>query len=507
MAITARTLPLLGSTSGDMALTPDMFPGVPATVDHAHVLAQMVRRAASPGFERWWQRARTAGFCANPVQLTGTDPHGSAARVWTRCNNRRAVVCPSCSDLYARDTWQLVHAGITGGHHTMPATVAEHPQVFLTLTAPSYGPVHTAPRGPGYGGARCHERPPGGERRCPHGNPLSCNQTHGADDPLVGQPLCVRCYDYTGHVLFSWHLPELWRRFTITVRRALRRRLQAAGVTPDAVRVSFVKVTEMQRRAIAHLHAVIRLDAPTEPGQSPLPPTAGVGAPELAGLVLDAARGVTLTVPSPDVATDTGERTLRFGTQIDAQPLTTAGPADHDDDLARGVRSGRTIAGYLAKYVTKSVAEFGVAVRRISPLAIPTLDVTPHVRAILTTITGLAEHGFPDMIRWLHTLGYRGHITTKSRQFSTTMTALRAHRAAWTRQQSLEHSGGEHYSKPGARQSCGEVEWTFEPSGWHRTLGDLALLTSAAHRAIEGRHTARDALRAHDPPEPPGGPP
>jgi uncharacterized Zn-finger protein len=486
---------------------PVMLPGIPTSVDHHHVISQMVRRAASPGFERWWHRARTAGFCANPVQLTGTDHHGSAARVWTRCNNRRAVVCPSCSDLYARDTWQLVHAGITGGHHSIPATVADHPQVFLTLTAPSYGPVHSsAHRGPGNRGARCHDHPRSGERRCPHGNPLSCNQTHRPEDPLVGQPLCVRCYDYTGHVLFAWHLPELWRRFTITLRRALGSRLQDAGVTPDAVRISFVKVTEMQRRAIPHLHAVIRLDAPTEPRQSPRPPTAGVAAPELAGLVLDAARAVTLIVANPDAATDTCERTLRFGTQIDAQPLTTAGPADHDE-LTRGVRSGRTVAGYLAKYVTKSVAEFGVAVRRISPLAIPTLDVTPHVRAILTTITGLAEDRFPDMIRWLHTLGYRGHITTKSRRFSTTMSALRAHRAAWTQQQSLKHSVGAHYSMPRAAQSSGDLEWTFEPSAGHRTLGDLALITSAAHRAIEHRHTARDALRAHDPPEPPAGSP
>lgn len=507
MAVAARTLPLVGSISADMALTPDMFPGVPGTVDHAHVVAQMVRRAASPGFECWWQRAKTAGFCANPVQLTGTDHHGSAARVWTRCNNRRAVVCPSCSDLYARDTWQLVHAGITGGHHGIPATVAEHSQVFLTLTAPSYGPVHSsAPRGPASRGVRCHDHPRSGERRCPHGNLLSCNQTHRPDDPLVGQPLCVRCYDYTGHVLFSWHLPELWRRFTITVHRALRRRLRDAGVSPDAVRISFVKVTEMQRRAIPHLHAVIRLDASGEPGQSPRPPTAGVAAPELAALVLDAARAVTLTVANPDAATNTGDRRLRFGTQIDAQPLTTPGPADHDD-LVRRVRSGRTVAGYLAKYVTKSVAEFGVAVRRISPLAIPMLDVTPHVRAILTTITGLADHGFPDMIRWLHTLGYRGHITTKSRRFSTTMSALRAHRAAWAHQQSLKHFVEEHHSTLRAAESSGEVEWTFEPSAGHRTLGDRALITSAAHRAIEHRHTARDALRAHDPPEPPAGPP
>ena len=60
---------------------------------------------------------------------------------------------------------------------------------------------------------------------------------------------------------------------------------------------------------------------------------------------------------------------------------------------------------------------------------------------------------------------------------------------------------------PQAAQSFGDVEWTFEPSAGYRTLGDLVLITSAAHRAIEHRHTARDALRAHDPPESPAGPP
>nr|WP_308736960.1 replication initiator [Mycobacterium persicum] len=33
-------------------------------------------------------------------------------------------MCPSCSDLYARDTWQLVHAGAAGGHHNVHAEVA-----------------------------------------------------------------------------------------------------------------------------------------------------------------------------------------------------------------------------------------------------------------------------------------------------------------------------------------------------------------------------------------------
>jgi hypothetical protein len=38
---------------------------------------------------------------------------------------------------------QLVYAGLAGGRKRVPASVAEHPQVFATLTAPSFGPVHT----------------------------------------------------------------------------------------------------------------------------------------------------------------------------------------------------------------------------------------------------------------------------------------------------------------------------------------------------------------------------
>ena len=44
---------------------------------------------------------------------------------------------------------------------------------------------------------------------------------------------CVgHCYDYLGHVLFTWHLPELWRRFTIALRRRRLDTLRAVGVKP-----------------------------------------------------------------------------------------------------------------------------------------------------------------------------------------------------------------------------------------------------------------------------------
>jgi len=84
--------------AGSPAIT---LPGLPADIDHHRVITQMVRRACSPGFDAWWRRAESVGFCVNPIQLIGTDDYGGERIVWMRCNNRRATVCPSCSDLYA----------------------------------------------------------------------------------------------------------------------------------------------------------------------------------------------------------------------------------------------------------------------------------------------------------------------------------------------------------------------------------------------------------------------
>jgi Replication initiator protein, pSAM2 len=159
------------------------------------------------------------------------------------------------------------------------------------------------------------------------------------------------------------------------------------------------------------------------------------------------------------------------------------------------------VAAYLAKYVTKSVAEFGVGIRRMSPLAVAELDVTAHVRAILTTITDMAAHrAYDGMDRWLHSLGYRGHITTKSRLFSTTMGALRAYRAAWTRQQHTDPAAATMAAQHRrATASVDPIAWEFDRVGLC-TLGERALILSAAQRMIEHRHTVRDQLRAHDRP-------
>ncbi|MBV8350278.1 MAG: hypothetical protein JOZ49_23035 [Mycolicibacterium sp.] len=70
-----------------------------------------------------------------------------------------------------------------------------------------------------------------------HGKLLWCTAIHDQRDDgcdVVGQ--CGRCYDYTGHVLFTWWAPELWRRFTIAVRRGCAGNYAAAVSTPTGWR-------------------------------------------------------------------------------------------------------------------------------------------------------------------------------------------------------------------------------------------------------------------------------
>jgi hypothetical protein len=116
------------------------------------------------------------------------------------------------------------------------------------------------------------------------------------------------------------------------------------------------------------------------------------------------------------------------------------------------------------------------------------LDVTDHVREILRTIVTIsAQAGYTEIMAWIHTLGYRGHVVSKSRQFSTTMTTLRERRRAWRTSQIHDALG------PIAENRTRQPIWQFHRVG-HTSLGDRVLAVSAFGRAREQRFAARSAL-------------
>ena len=137
---------------------------------------------------------------------------------------------------------------------------------------------------------------------------------------VVGQPLCPDCYDYLGHLVWQWWAPELWRRFTITLRRVLARHLGLSETAcRELVRVQFAKVAEFQRRGLIHFHALIRLDGPPVPGDPFPQPAVEVNAETLAELVVRAV-GLVGYDAAPIDGTDV-VRSLRFGAQVDVRPV------------------------------------------------------------------------------------------------------------------------------------------------------------------------------------------
>lgn len=260
--------------------------GAPAAAGPAGspTVAALLSRTGDPQhWARWEELATQTGYCTNPVRLLGGVAHVEPATgevihqyetaaepdgvLLLPCRNRRASVCPTCSATYAADTWQLVSAGLRGGKG-LPASVAEHPRVFATLTAPSFGPVHTARRP----ARACRS---GGVVTCGHGVSMRCPTVHDKDSPVVGAPLCPACFDYPALVLFNASAPQLWVRTMIETRRRLAA-LTGSSVrqVQASVRVSYTKIAEYQRRGAIHVHAVIRLDARTDSGvRPPAPPT------------------------------------------------------------------------------------------------------------------------------------------------------------------------------------------------------------------------------------------
>ena len=164
-----------------------------------------------------------------------------------------------------------------------------------------------------------------------------------------------------------------------------------------------------------HRSLAIQIDASTparrDPARRPrrtrqpqTAPAMAITATDLGVLARQAALAITLAVADPTANADDALRVLRFGSQTDAQPLHPSRSDITVDTVDVRRRPGRSVASYLAKYVTKSVAEFGIGIQRMSPLAIPTLDVSDHVRTILTTIVTLAGHrAYQGIDRWLHT--------------------------------------------------------------------------------------------------------
>jgi hypothetical protein len=475
-----------------LAVAPDPLQpsGAAANTAIPTLKQQIYARAGRDDYEQWITQVTPVGGCTKPVRLRGQlvdldSRTGEITRqlntgselpdgvVYKACGSRRASQCPACAEVYRRDAFFLLQAGLVGGDGG-PDTAGRHPCIFATLTAPGFGPVHTR-RTRGERVLPCRPR----RRRdevCPHGVLLSCPRIHREDDQVLGKPICVRCFDYTAAVVWNIHAGELWRRTTQTLNRALNR--TSVGIR---VKASFGKVAEFQTRGLVHFHVLIRLDRHNPEDPDDLLPPAHLTAGHLEQALRQAVADTWfMTMPHPD---QSDGWVVEWGTQLDIKTI-RSGPGGEITDAK--------VVAYLAKYATKSTEAIGGVSARITPDSIGVYgDPKSHLGRLIAAAWQIGdlpdrpEYGeFLRLRRWAHMLGYGGHFTTRSRRYSTTFTQRRQRRQAYRR------------AHPTSRREASEMhdqETTvtltalrYEGSGW-RTSGDAELAATAAAMA---RHYA-----------------
>jgi hypothetical protein len=228
-----------------------------------------------------------------------------------------------------------------------------------------------------------------------------------------------------------------------------------------------------------HFHAVVRLDGPAGPDTAP-PAWATVAL--LDGAIRAAAGRVSVRVP---VSGDHPARVLRWGSQVDVQAI---GAMGHEE------LTEQAVASYVAKYATKAAETTGTVDRRIGEL--PELDKLPlpaHTRRLIEACWAL-DDAYPERLlaRWAHMLGFRGHFSTKSRSYSTTLGTLRQARADFrARQERRERGLSEDFDDTDG-STLVLAHWTYAGQG--HSPGESWLAASIARDLRLNRETAREAL-------------
>ena len=269
--------------------------------------AQALHRAAAPDYFGWLEHTRAAGGCTRPIRLAGTltavepgtgrvlaERHTDELpdrTLYKACGNRRARPVPRLRLGLRRRRLpgRPLRPGRRQGRprHRQRASGRLrhlHRAVLRRRCTTGTSPDTPAPAG-GAATAVPHPATPGAPPApAQHGQPAACFARHDADDPQLGRPLCLDCYDHDHQAVWNYFSGELWRRTKQAIERHLtavcrRRGIPHVQVVTDSgkvrrvppVRVSHGKVAEMQRRGAVHFHVLLRLDGvdparPARPG-------------------------------------------------------------------------------------------------------------------------------------------------------------------------------------------------------------------------------------------------
>jgi Replication initiator protein, pSAM2 len=286
-------------------------------------------------------------------------------------------------------------------------------------------------------------------------------------------------------VLWNLNVGRLFKRTRTYVERELARQAHVTQrVARELVRVSYLKVAEFQRRGAVHFHVLWRLDGADR--EEPVPPPGEFDAQLLAD-------AITAALPNATVpAEDEREAPYAWGSQHEVRAL----------ELAGDLREAARVAGYIAKYATKSTKDTGGVGYRIEQRSeLECLPCRQHARRLITAAWHAGDREEIDTKRarrWAHQFGFGGHCFTKSRRFSTTFKALREARASHAARRSVPAS------EPAAKSDHNLIRvgaWSYAGRGYPKA-GDTLLAESSHARAREHRRLAREAAmdeagRAH----------
>jgi uncharacterized Zn-finger protein len=366
---------------------------------------------------RLLREVELAGNCSHPIRLSGEMVNQATGEISINslriaCKDRRHVVCPSCSYTYKADAWILVSSGLIGGKGT-PKEVGGHPRLFITMTAPSFGAVHTITSRGNCVTSTLARSSHSREHTCEHGRLRSCQARHAEEGPELGRPLCEQCFDYERAVLWNAHASKLWNNTIQTIRRSLA---EAGGLRQkhlkSVAQIHYLKVAELQRRGLVHFHVILRADGPDDIAE---PAPAWLSTELLQHVIRQSVRSTS--------ATGVGETVYRWGQRLDVQ------------DLGEEVQDANAVASYIAKYVTKTTdGSSELAHRFKSRRQIQILVDDPHARRLALTSWALdlrPELQSLRLRRHAHTFGFTGQLITKSRAYSTTFRNLRSVRAQY----------------------------------------------------------------------------
>lgn len=177
--------------------------------------------------------------------------------------------------------------------------------------------------------------------------------------------------------------------------------------------------------------------------------------------------------------------------QVDPRPIRLAA-RDLDD---RAEITTTAVAAYLAKYATKATESAGHLSTRLRPDTVRSYtDHATHTGRQIDACWRLGQRspghdaeewaaGWGRLWCWAHMLGFAGHFATRSRRYSTTLTALRLARRDWQ----LSHAT----SGPATRT----------PSAW-TTARTPPRSSSALSRTPASAGTPPPTLRSPTPPPP-----